>query len=261
MADTLFDIKYYDSLDSTSLEARRIIDSSAPQSPMLIIAGEQSAGRGRCGRSFYSPAQTGLYMTLLVPLDIPITSQVTMTTRVAVAVSKGIDSFCNVKTGIKWVNDIYLDSRKICGILCEAVNDYEKGILRYALIGVGVNLTTRNFPTELQDRAGSVMTADSELCGMISMEKRTLLATELSELILEYIKEGTESDFLAQYRERSIILGRDIIFTEDGIKIAAKAVDIDSLGGLVVEYTDPQSSEVIRRTLSSGEISVRTYTS
>lgn len=324
---------HYDSIDSTNTEARRIINGQTTEgqttegqvtegqvterqitqeleakghvadghkldAPLLLVADSQTLGRGRCGRSFYSPACTGLYMTVIVPMGIPITSQVTMTTRVAVAVSKGLDKFINVKTGIKWVNDIYLDGKKVCGILCEAVNDYSAGILKYAIIGVGVNLTTQNFPEEILASAGSVLRRiitisdidtvqskelvnsgsnsvqsleldnsgadsvqglelDDSSKDSVSLAVRMDLAQLLATEILSYLAPGGADNFLEEYKERSVILGRDIVFTENGIKQTAHAIDIDSTGGLIVEYEDAESNKSIRRTLSSGEISIR----
>lgn len=268
---TDFDYRYFDTIDSTNNEAKRIVAAqrnSAPLfqggedgRPVLLAARSQTAGRGRQGKSFFSPADTGLYMTVAIPVRCPITSQVTMTTRVAVAVSKAIEEFFdkdNITPAIKWVNDIYVNGRKCCGILCEAVNDYEKGILEWVIIGVGINITTIEWPEELENIAGSlgIDTFDD----MPSGDSPGRFALSVAEQIMREIEDTTNIDYLDYYRKHSNVLGREISFTENGVVRYGTAIDVNEQGGLIVKTIDESKNEETVE-LSSGEITVRVKTS
>lgn len=240
-------IKKYDIIDSTNSEAKRLIQDIRPDFPLLLIAKEQTAGRGRQGKSFYSPADTGLYMTLAVPMGCHIAGQVSITTKVAVAVNKALENnFPGKKFFIKWVNDIYLNNKKCCGILCEAINDYEKDILEYAVIGVGVNISTANWSDELSDIATSLLENDTDSDFSFDID---ILAESISASILNELK---DDDYINYYKEHSMVIGNEIVYIINDEKRSGMAVDIDNEGGLIVK-TD--SDNLIH--LNSGEISLR----
>ena len=185
--------KYYKTIDSTNNEAKRLIAAGEINENTCLVADEQTAGRGRQGKSFFSP-DTGLYMTAVFPVDIPIASQVTMTVRSACAVAEAIEELLNKtgvrfkqetlergiadaakRVGIKWVNDIYISGRKCCGILCEAVNDYDTGRMKYIIAGIGVNIYTREWPEDLKDKAGSLFDEINQRDGsLIDFNRRTV---------------------------------------------------------------------------------------
>ena len=282
---------YKESIDSTNLEARRILESCrtgenndsgsddslaadtasfSAKKPFIVVAREQTAGRGRQGKSFFSPGGSGIYMTIALPTgDIP-SGAVTLTCRVGIAVSKAIDAEFRCRTGIKWVNDIFLSGRKICGILCEAIRG-EDGTPSHILIGIGINISTEEFPDDIKDSAGSVLSA----VGVFrrSSGKGTPLPDEnvhpegntqhmtkefvqaFSMRIYDSVIKHIEPSYdpIADYKDRSVVLGHDVTFFENGVAHSAHAVDIDASGGLVVRLTD--SDEI--KTLSSGEISLR----
>lgn len=253
---------YYESIDSTNSEARRLIGNHELEGPVLIVANEQLAGRGRQGRSFFSPAAKGLYMTLAVPMSCPISSQVTITTRVAVAVSRAIEKIYSVcRPQIKWVNDIYLKGRKVCGILCEAISSIESGMLEWIIIGVGINISTTEWPDDIRDRAGSI----EALGNIIDSGKNNVfadksdpgeLATAVCDEIIAMLSDMSDTTYLDYYRERSNVIGHIIEFTENGITRSARAIDIDDMGGLIAEISDNDNAGE-RVTLNSGEITVR----
>ena len=149
----------YELTDSTNLQARHYVselDGKASE-PVLFLAHAQTAGRGRLGRSFYSPADTGLYFSLLTSFPEKLEKILSLTALAAVAAAEQIESTFGRRVDIKWVNDLYLDSRKVAGILAEScVADTQ----RYIILGIGINLSTESFPDDLTIKAGSLGATD-----------------------------------------------------------------------------------------------------
>ena len=227
------------SLDSTNSEARRLAERGHAN-PTLIIARSQSAGRGRMGRSFYSPEDTGLYMTAMFEASENFCDTVLLTTAAAVATAKAIERLACISVGIKWVNDLYLDTKKICGILCESFEAFGK---RFVAVGIGINLCTEDFPCELNGIAGSLG---------IKKDIRDDLAATIFGKLWHYYHTADKSDMIAYYKERSIVIGKRIFFFEGGNKYFGTAYDIDMYGRLWVHLDDGNE-----KTLSSGEITLR----
>ena len=237
-------VKYFDVTDSTNRQAREYALSGG-RGTALFVANAQTDGRGRLGRSFYSPADTGLYMTLLLDVtedELPSVCRITSMT--AVAVVRAIQSVTGRECGIKWVNDIYCDGKKACGILAESF--FAEG-RRFVAVGVGINLTTETFPEELCDVAVSLKEqGDADL--------RSPLAEAVALGILEgysNVKAGKLS-YLSDYRRLSTVLGKEVRFCRNGEWESGVAVDIDGDGGLIVRQ---DGGETV--TLSGGEITLR----
>ncbi|MBQ7836090.1 MAG: biotin--[Clostridia bacterium] len=229
------EIEVFPSIDSTNSEAKRRAMEGAAL-PLLVCAEEQSAGRGRLGRSFYSPSKSGLYMSLAFEAKGSMADAVTVTSAAAVAVAESIELLCARDCLIKWVNDIYVDGRKVCGILTEAVHG-ERIVI---VVGIGINCTTQEFPSEIKDRAGSVGEVD-----------RSCLAAAVAKKLLYYCDALSERKWIDEYRRRSLVLGEKINYTEGGEVKSALAVAIDENGGLVIRENG------VERTLFTGEITVR----
>lgn len=227
-------VTVYKNIDSTNNEAKKRA-RNGEKMPQLICAESQSAGRGRLGRSFYSPDGTGLYMSLAFEVKTDMADALSVTSAAAVAAAEAIEELSEAKCLIKWVNDIYSGGRKVCGILTEAVY----GQRNIIVVGIGINCTTEVFPDDIKDRAGSIGKLD-----------RNILAALISEKLLRYAKDICSRCWIDDYRKRSMVLGKDITYTENGIARKAKAISIDDNGGLVVD-----DGEI--RTLSTGEISIR----
>ena len=232
---------FLDSVDSTNTEAKRRITAGA-EYPLLVIADNQSAGRGRMGRSFYSPSRTGLYMSLAFALEGGLSDTVGLTSAAAVACVRSIRDICGIDTGIKWVNDIYLDGKKIAGILCESFFFDEK---LFVIVGIGVNLSTESFPSELVGIAGSLKTDHS-----LRHELGERICKEFFAL-LPLLK---NAEFISEYKKHSTVLGKSVKFTENGVTYNGIAEDILGNGALVVLLDDGS-----RHTLASGEISLRLF--
>jgi BirA family biotin operon repressor/biotin-[acetyl-CoA-carboxylase] ligase len=231
-------------VDSTNAEARRYAQDGGI-APALFVADEQSAGRGRLGRSFFSPASTGIYMTLLLDAaSLFEDSAVYLTSAVSVAVAEAIEQVTGKHCLIKWVNDVYLDGRKVCGILAES---FVAGGERYICIGVGVNLSTQDFPRELESIAGSLTNEHSQ---GVRREMTLTLATN----IYDGIKRLNSGDisYIEQYRERSCVLGQRVSFVRDGMAGEGFARSIDERGALEVVLDDGGV-----HVLNSGEITLR----
>lgn len=236
-------VRCYREIDSTNAEAKRLVLASSCCSgvklPLLVTADCQTAGRGRRGRSFYSPADTGLYLSLVVPCSA-LETLVSVTTTAAVATARAIERVTGREVSIKWVNDLLLDGKKVCGILAEAINDPSGGRIAQVIVGIGVNLTTEDFPLELQGIAASLNTD----------APRTALAAAITDTFLDLLPRGGDMD---EYRRRSCVLGRAVHFEEAGVLYAGKAVAIEDDGALVVHCNDGSV-----RILRSGEITLRT---
>ncbi|MGM9680909.1 MAG: biotin--[acetyl-CoA-carboxylase] ligase [Eubacteriales bacterium] len=234
------DLFVFDTIDSTNNEAKRMV-SSGYSGCALVIAGEQTGGRGRLGRSFYSPADTGIYLSLILQPKDSISKVMRITAAAALAVCSAIEECSGLCPMIKWVNDIYLGDRKICGILSEAVTDIESGTVQSVVVGIGINITTSDFPAEISDRASSIGMAIS----------RPLLAAAVCDRLLDLWKRLSDPALMEDYRRRSLVIGKEIDFYSGQEKRTGKAVGIDDDGGLLVEC----DGETVA--LSTGEISIR----
>ena len=240
-------ITVYKSLPSTNTQAKIETMNNAVHGT-VIISEEQTKGRGRFGRNFFSPSDSGIYMSIILKPDLNISDSVLITTAAAVAVCNAIDKFSDEKPQIKWVNDIYIKSKKVCGILTEAVTDFESGMVESVIVGIGLNVKTKEeeFPDYLQNIAGSIFHADEKFC------IRNQLSAELINNVLSICENLLNKQFLELYKERSMILGEYILYNKNNEWIEGYALDIDEYGGLIIINKDDQ-----KETLHSGEISVR----
>lgn len=226
---------------STNALLRQRAGEGAPEGT-VVLSGCQTAGRGRLGRSFYSPADTGIYLSLLLrPKAMAPGQAVKITTMAAAAACRAIADVSGKDPGIKWVNDIFLDGKKVCGILTEASLSLEDGSMEAVVLGVGINVypPAGGFPGELEKIAGAVFDAPQR------DGKNRLAAAFLNRFSACY-REG--APWMDTYREKSLVVGREV--TVSGQR--AKAVAIDQDCRLVVRF--PDGTE---KALSSGEIQVK----
>ena len=239
----------YDTLDSTNIRAKQLALENAPHGT-VVIARQQTAGRGRLGRSFFSPRE-GIYISIIVRPDFDLTKSVLVTSAASVAVAESIESICGMDAKIKWVNDIYADNKKVCGILTEGITDFETGQIESLVIGIGVNTTIKDFPEDLLDIAGAVEGDYSKSSLAASIISRTLDLMDTIE----------DRSFISTYREKSLVIGKSVkVFKgvykslpeEELESRPARVLDIDENGCLVVLYPDGT-----RESLTSGEITVR----
>ncbi len=229
-------IYHYETISSTNAEAKKMILDGAREG--VLLAEHQTAGRGRLGRSFFS--ENGIFMSvILAPEKIPFDTGF-LTSAVAAAVCRAITEK-GFDVGIKWVNDIYLDGKKICGILAEAVS-MGMETLAY-VVGIGINVGESDFPEDIKDIAAALPLNEKE--------KKELFFSVIANI--EKVLAENKKTTLSYLKEKSIVLGKDIRFfgVKDGEGVA---IDLDENGGLVVQTREKQ-----KITLTGGEISVRFY--
>ena len=275
----------FEEIDSTNLEAKRAVgnadaDAAAvekAQLPALFFASRQTAGRGRLGRSFHAP--DGLYFSVVFEPGFTPKKLALVTVAAAVAVVESIDEVCGVQGGeeqnraaIKWVNDIYYNGLKVCGILSEGVPGApgfaagnEAAMPTAIVVGIGINTSIEGFPDELKGVAGAVPGLDGD--DEETAAKKVKLVARITEKMLGFARELAEPDgegvpaFLDVYRERSMLIGRDVKVYKGAYRkdptvelggVPARVLGIDDEGGLEVIYTDGS-----REVLTYGEVSVR----
>lgn len=229
--------------DSTNTQAKKLALEKIP-SGTIILAEEQTAGRGRLGKSFFSPYGSGLYMSIILRPDNNITDPQMITIAAALAVCRAIERLTDLKPKIKWVNDIYLDGKKICGILTEAVTDFESGSVESIVVGIGVDCTINEdmLPEELCGIVGSL--GASEL-------KRNQLAAEIAEDVIESFGKLGDLGIINEYRKRSMMFGREVSFEREGKRYFADVTSINDMGNLLVRLKTGESL-----VLNSGEVTL-----
>ena len=239
-------IQSFSSLESTNLTAKQLALGGAEEGT-VILAEEQTLGRGRLGRSFFSPAGTGIYLSVILRPELKASEAVLVTTAAAVAVCRAVKEIAGAEAQIKWVNDIYLNGRKICGILTEALTGFESGFVECVILGIGLNFSQPEggFPPELQKQAGCLFAEKPD--GIT----RSRLAGAILNHVYALCNSVENRAFLEEYRRRSLILGREITINRSGKKQSAVACEIDHDGGLLVRYPDSRME-----TLHSGEVSI-----
>ena len=237
-----------DSIGSTNDHAKQLALNGAAHGT-VVIAKQQSGGKGRLGRSFFSPRE-GIYLSIIIKPEFDLSKSVLITAAAAVAVCEAIEKISGHDVGIKWVNDIYIGGKKVCGILTEGIPDFETGRIDTIIIGIGINTTTQGFPKELLDIAGCVN-------GNYS---RSALTAEVICKTLDLVDDIECKSFIETYKKKSVVIGKTVtvykgIYKTDPGEMPSKparVLDIDENGGLIVLYTDGT-----RETLNSGEISIR----
>lgn len=220
-------IRIYNTIDSTNNEAKR--HGLEGLNYALYISEAQTAGRGRLGRSFYSPENTGIYMSLVYKVDLTVLeSPMLITLKAAMAVCEVIEELTGLSLGVKWVNDIYLGNRKICGILAEGIPNSETGIPDYVVVGIGINVNTTEFPDDIKNKATSIG---------VSCDRNRMVAAIINKLLPLY-ENMSDTSFMEEYRKKSIVIGKPVEFEQDNSVIHGIATGIADNGGLIVNTED-----------------------
>ena len=236
-------------IDSTNTECKRRAVAGAPEG-LVVIAEEQTAGRGRRGRSFQSPRGRGLYLSALLRPRLEPAAVTDMTAWVAVAVCDGIQAACGIRPRIKWTNDLVLNGKKLAGILTELGLEGETNSLDYLIPGVGINVNQRpeDFAPELRDLATSRSMELGHPVRRAQLAAQVILA--LDRMYAAFPQQKQE--YLDKYRADCLTPGNQVQLITPASRQEARAIAIDDDFRLVVELPDGT-----RKALSAGEVSVR----
>ncbi len=239
-------IEVYKTVTSTNDLAKQYALDLKPEGT-VIVAREQTAGRGRKGRSFYSPMSTGVYISVLLRPELTAEKTLYITTAAAVAVAKAIEKISGKEAKIKWVNDIFVDGKKVCGILTEGAIDFETGKMQYAVLGIGVNIKKpeNDFPSEIQNIAGSVFdTTDKEVSSII--------VAEILNNFMNYYKNLASKPFYEEYKKRMFLIGKHLTVYSGKDSYPAVAIDLDKELSLIVKDENGNIKK-----LNTGEVSIK----
>lgn len=238
--------KHFNEIDSTNTQCKRECSENIVEG-MVIVAEEQSKGKGRLGRSWSSPKGTGIWMSIILTPDIAPVLAPKITIIGAAAVYNALKDM-NINVGIKWPNDIVIDGKKVCGILTEMNAEIDR--VNYVVMGMGINVNTEEFPEELRDKATSLRIQCGENINRKELVGKILNYTEY---YYDLFKEtGSIKEVINICKKGSVVLGKEIRVINGRSEIICKAIDIDEDGELIVKYEDESIHKVI-----SGEVSVR----
>lgn len=232
---------------STNALVREKANQGRPEG-CVIVACEQTDGRGRYGRQFFSPIDSGVYLSLLLRPTAYSPQQATcLTAAAAAAMCQAIEAVTGQQPGIKWVNDIFLHGKKVCGILTEAAVGLETGALDYMVLGAGVNLypPVKGFPEEIQPIAGSVLERSCP-------EAKNRLVGEFLNRFWDFYTHPECRTYLEDYRSRSLAIGQNVTVLSAGRAVSAYAYGIDDDFRLLVRYENGDTEA-----LSYGEIRIQ----
>lgn len=234
----------FKTIDSTNSFAKSLAQLGAVHGH-TIIAEQQTAGRGRMGKKFHSPNNQGIYLSVIIRPELSVDYALMITSCAAVAVAEAIEKVTGLNCGIKWVNDIYANGKKLCGILTEASIGVEQGGLEYAVIGIGLNVSNTVFPEDIENIATSIKAETGKTAS------RSQLAAEILNSLEKHLDTITTQDFIEEYRRRSILIGKKITITQNDISEKVECIGIDSYGKLLVRKENGEEAAISSGTVSS----------
>ena len=237
-------IDVQDSVTSTNTLLKQIAEHGGAEG-MVLIAHQQTQGKGRLGRAFFSPKGTGLYLSVLLRPRFSAEEALSITTAAAVAVAQAIDAVTGEHAQIKWVNDVYLRGRKVCGILTEAAVDFESGGLQYAVLGMGVNVREPEggFSPQLRDIAGALYR------DQVPPGARTRLAAEILNRFFTWYEAMPARPFMEEYRRRCLLTGLEVTYTQGERSGRCRVLGVDEEARLQVRLPDGRETA-----FSTGEV-------
>lgn len=245
-------IECFKQIDSTNTYAKKLLSNQTTEmnyAPGVIIAEEQTQGRGRLGRAFISPYKSGIYISIIYSPKGGITNPAIITASSAVAVCRSIKKLFGITPDIKWINDLFINKKKVCGILTEGFTNFETGTIDSAIIGIGVNISqnTKDFSPELLSIVGSIQKETSV--------SRVELASQIAGQVLSILQEDSKS-VIQEYKSMSFLIGKEVlvhpVIDQESSDYTAKVIDINSDASLVVSLPDGQT-----KVLNSGEVSLK----
>ena len=240
-------IYWFETIDSTNTRAKEMAAAGAPHGTVLI-ADQQTGGRGRMGRSFHSPAGSGIYLSVILRPECPANKLMHLTCATAVAAVEGIENATGLRPGIKWINDLVVGKKKLGGILTE-LSVGNNGIVDYAIVGIGINCTQQrsDFPEDIRSIATSLLQ-----CTAKNIDREFVIANILTSFSNICNNLQDISQILAEYRKNCITLGQEISLVRGDEIRYGTALDTDEAGALIVRFADGHIEAV-----NSGEVSIR----
>lgn len=235
-------VSYNEKSISTQKDAKENIMTN-PKTPQLYLAPKQEMAKGRMNRPFFTSENGGIYMSLHLKPNVHYSDLEPFTMMAASSITKAISRLTGIDTQIKWVNDIYLGQKKIAGIITEAITSVETGLITDVIIGIGLNFFIKDFPDDLNSKAGSLFSVQPTVTR--------------NQLIIEIWKLFTEipvKDHIKVYKDKSLVLNRQVTFMENDTLISGKAIAITDEGHLVIRLESGQE-----KILRSGEISLYSW--
>lgn len=234
----------YDTIDSTNEEAKRKI-IAGESGDFLLVAKEQTKGKGRKGRGFYSPKDTGVYMSFVHVGNSCIEDNLKVTSAAAVIVRNAISDEFQIECDIKWVNDLYHKGMKVCGILCECLLPDDERKETGIIVGIGININTDIFPDDIANKAGSVLAKNTE-CNIQG------LIVKISEILSEFFDDPYGYSFIEDYRKYSCCIGKRAVLSDGAGELCEGLVKGITDEGYLILEKDDKTTEVF----SSCEISL-----
>ena len=244
--DFPWQVHWFNTIDSTNEQAKIMAKQGAPHGT-VIIAGHQSKGKGRMGRSFSSPEGMGIYLSVILRPACRAEQLMHLTCAAGVAMCDAIESVTGYRPGIKWINDLVAEGKKLGGILTELSIDPQSGVVQYAIVGIGINCCQcrADFPEDIRDIAISLKTATGQ-----AVEPAVFAAAMIQSL--EKIDLSAKAEILTAYQKDCITIGKEIVLLRSDEKCYGTAVGIDNDGALLVTFPDGTTQAV-----NSGEVSIR----
>lgn len=240
-------IHRFETLESTNTTAKAMALAGSPHGT-VVIAERQTDGRGRLGRSFDSPAGSGIYMSVILCPQCPPTELMHLTCAVAVAVCNGVENALHFRPGIKWINDLIVNGKKLGGILTELAINPVTGLVDYAIVGIGINCnrSIEDFPEDLRSIACSASMIMGHKINKDILTKHIISALETTDFT-------QKTAILSQYRKDCITIGKTVSVIRGNTQLYGTALDINENGALIVQYPQGHTECV-----DSGEVSLRT---
>jgi len=234
-------IVYRDTIDSTNTLAQQLAMNGAPEGT-LVIADEQTNGRGRRGRNWFSPPHSGIWMSLILRPQLPLAHAAQITLVAAIALAKALSKVTGVTAGIKWPNDILFGKKKCCGILTEMHAESDQ--IHHLVVGIGINVNVPEeaFPEELREIATSLQAIKGTRIPRADVVQAVL--NEFEPLYRQYVNEGGFGSLRDEWKRQSITLGREVVAQTARGTTIGKALDIDEFGVLLVEKADGEVEKI-----------------
>lgn len=243
------DLICYETIDSTNTRLKELAQQGA-KAGTVVVANEQTAGKGRLGRNFQSDKNDGIYLSILIQPNGGLEQISEITAWVAVCVARAIERVVQVIPGIKWVNDIVLEGKKVGGILTELSVEGESGKIQYLVVGIGINVhnVPESFPEELRQKASSIAAQTGKKINRAQLA--AAMIEELDEMF--HVWPNQKEEYLSYYRKNCVTLQKQVRLLRGGEERTGFAKGITEEFHLLVEYEDGSTEDI-----SSGEVSVR----